>query len=57
VEYLAREGILLRDPEVGLIDFPTVVAGREGFLCWRPDEDRVAFWHPPEAGFRGRRPL
>jgi len=56
VEYLAREGILLRDPEVGLIDFPTVIAGREGFLCWRPDEERVAIWHHPEAGFRGRRP-
>ena len=57
VEHLADAGILLRDPEVGLIDFPTTVDGDEGFLCWRLDEDRVAYWHPPGSGFRGRRPL
>jgi hypothetical protein len=57
VEYLAAVGILLRDPEVGLVDFPTEVDGVRGFLCWRPDEDRVEYWHPPESGFRGRRPL
>ena len=57
VEQLAEDGILLRDPEVGLVDFPAMVEGREGFLCWRLDEERVAFWHPPESGYRGRRPL
>ncbi|MEX2275267.1 MAG: DUF2203 domain-containing protein [Actinomycetota bacterium] len=57
VEYLAAIGIVLRDPEAGLVDFPTEVDGVAGFLCWRADEDAVAFWHPPESGFRGRRPL
>lgn len=57
VERLAADDILLRDPETGLIDFPAEVEGRRVYLCWRPDEDRVAFWHGPESGFTGRQPL
>jgi hypothetical protein len=57
LEQLAEEDILLRDPETGLVDFPGEVNGRRAFLCWRPDEDRVAYWHGPDSGFAGRRPL
>ena len=31
--------------------------GAEVYLCWMPGEERVAWWHDPEAGFAGRRPL
>lgn len=32
--------------------------GREVYLCWLVDEeDEIRFWHLPEAGFAGRRPL
>jgi hypothetical protein len=41
VEYLADQGVLLRDPETGLVDFPTEIGGERVFLCWRADEDRV----------------
>jgi hypothetical protein len=57
LEALIGLGIVLRDAESGLIDFPTHRDGREVFLCWRPDEDQVGFWHGPESGFAGRRPL
>lgn len=57
VEHLADLGIVLRDAETGLVDFPCEREGREVFLCWRLGEDRVGFWHDPEAGFAGRRPL
>lgn len=57
VEWLASQNILLRDPETGLIDFPSELAGREVFLCWRLGEDDVAHWHDVEAGFLGRKPL
>jgi hypothetical protein len=57
VERLAADGILLRDPETGLIDFPGELGGRRVFLCWRPDEERVAFWHGADSGFAGRQPL
>ena len=57
VEWLASENILLRDPETGLIDFPSEREGREIFLCWRLGEDEVGHWHDVDAGFLGRRPL
>ena len=50
--------IVLRDVERGLVDFPAIREGEEVYLCWLVDEeDRIAFWHEPEAGFAGRRPL
>lgn len=55
--WLAERGILLRDPETGLIDFPSRRDGRRVFLCWRLGEDRVAWFHDEQTGFSGRRPL
>ena len=55
--WLAEEGILLRDPDTGLVDFPAEREGERVFLCWRLGEDRVAWFHGTEAGFSGRRPL
>ncbi len=54
---LADEGILLRDPEAGLVDFPAEREGRRVFLCWRLGEDRVAWFHDERAGFSNRKPL
>jgi len=54
---LADEGILLRDPASGLVDFPAEVEGQRVFLCWRLGEERVAWFHGPQAGFSGRKPL
>ena len=55
--YLAERGILLRDPETGLVDFPGDVDGRPVFLCWRLGEDEVAWYHEQHAGFSSRKPL
>ena len=49
--------IVVRDPAAGLIDFPSIRDGEEIYLCWKSGEDRVAWWHAPEAGFAGRQPL
>ena len=49
--------IQLRDINTGLIDFPTVIAGDQAWLCWRLGEDEVAYWHPGDEGFDSRRPL
>lgn len=57
LEQLARQNILLRDPQTGLVDFPGEREGRPVFLCWRLGEDRVGHWHDLETGFVGRRPL
>jgi hypothetical protein len=58
VEELTGSGIVLRDPEAGLIDFPARLPdGREYLLCWVLGEPEVAWWHWPETGFAGRRRL
>lgn len=54
---LADEGILLRDPETGLVDFPAEREGRGVFLCWRLGEERVAWFHEEQGGFATRKPL
>jgi hypothetical protein len=57
VEGILGRGVILRDPETGLIDFPARKEGRDVFLCWRLGEERVMFWHSPDTGFGGRQPL
>jgi hypothetical protein len=57
LQYLAARGVLLRDAEIGLVDFPAEREGRRVFLCWRLGEDEVAWYHDERAGFSGRRPL
>ena len=41
--------------EIGLVDFPSVMDGRPVLLCWRSDEECVAWYHEPEAGYAGRK--
>ena len=58
LQELAEGDIILRDTETGLIDFHAV--GDDGvvyFLCWRLGEDDLGWWHLPEEGFPGRKPL
>jgi hypothetical protein len=50
-------GVLLKDLDMGLLDFPHEREGRIVFLCWHPPEERVGYWHEIEAGYAGRRPL
>ena len=56
-ERLSGEGILLRDIDSGLLDFPAERDGEPVFLCWQLGEDAVAHWHPVDTGFSGRRSL
>ena len=53
----AREEIVLRDLDSGLIDFPSIRDGQEIYLCWIDGEDDIGFWHELDAGFAGRQPL
>ena len=50
-------GVILRDPETGLVDFASVREGEQIYLCWRLGEDRIGHFHPRDTGFMGRRPL
>ena len=57
VEELERLGVLVKDLDRGLVDFPALRDGEEVLLCWQVGEDEVAFWHGVEEGFAGRKPL
>lgn len=57
LEELGAMGLILRDPDQGLVDFPAVIEGEDAYLCWRSEEPEVGFWHPPDTGFSGRRAL
>jgi hypothetical protein len=50
-------GLVIRDLDRGLVDFPAIIDGREVYLCWEVGEDTIEFWHDLEAGYGGRRPL
>jgi hypothetical protein len=54
---LREREIVLRDLDRGLVDFPALRDGQEVYLCWEEGEPEIGFWHEPDAGFGGRRPL
>jgi hypothetical protein len=55
---IEARGIIVRDLERGLVDFPSRhPGGREVLLCWKLGEPDLTWWHLPDDGFAGRRPL
>ncbi len=57
LEEFEERGIIIRDLQRGLIDFPAMREGREVYLCWLYGEERIDFWHELDTGFPGRQPL
>jgi hypothetical protein len=57
VDEIAEHGAEVKDLDEGLIDFPALRRGETVLLCWKLGEDEIRFWHRPEDGFAGRRPL
>lgn len=53
---LEQLGVELKGPD-GLCDFPSLMDGREVYLCWRLGEPEIMFWHEIHDGFPGRKPL
>jgi len=54
---LAGGGVEVKDVRAGLVDFRGRVGDREAYLCWKDPEPDVAWWHPLDEGFAGRRRL
>lgn len=57
LERIEQTGALVKDLDIGLIDFLSLYQGREVCLCWKLGEDGIRFWHGTEEGFRGRKPI
>lgn len=50
-------GVIVKDLDYGLVDFPADRYGEKVLLCWRYGEPEVSFWHKPNEGYNGRKPL
>jgi len=57
VHQIQETGALIKDINIGLMNFPALRDGREVYLCWQYGEGDIAFWHEVEAGYAGRRPI
>lgn len=47
-------GVLVKELDSGLCDFPSMLDGRVVYLCWKLGETEVQWWHEIHAGYAGR---
>jgi hypothetical protein len=57
VEKIQDYGCVVKDLDIGLIDFPTLYRGEEVYLCWKLGESGIQSWHGVHEGFRGRKAI
>lgn len=59
IKELEEIGCLYKDWNftIGLVDFPSIIDGKEVLLCWRSDEDAIKYYHDVDAGFSGRKKI
>ncbi|HEY2934202.1 MAG TPA: DUF2203 domain-containing protein [Acidobacteriota bacterium] len=54
---IQERGVIVKDLNRGLVDFPHMREGREVYLCWELGEDAIEFWHEVEDGYAGRQKI
>jgi hypothetical protein len=57
VEQIQAAGVLVKDLDRGLLDFPARRGGEDILLCWQVGEDEILYWHGLDEGFAGRKPI
>ena len=57
IENIHETGCVVKDLDLGLVDFPTLFRGEEVYLCWKMDEPDIRFWHGTQEGYAGRKPI
>ncbi len=57
LNHILDTGCLIKDLDLGLLDFPAVINNQDVYLCWKLGEDRIRFYHRQDEGFSGRKPL
>jgi hypothetical protein len=57
LERITSTGCVVKDIDVGLLDFPSRLNNEEVYLCWKLGEDRIRFYHRQDEGFAGRKPI
>lgn len=57
LQKIQEMGVLVKDVEMGLCDFPHLHEGRVVYLCWKLGEPEVGWWHEVHNGYSSRQPL
>jgi hypothetical protein len=57
IERIHATGCIVKDLDIGLLDFPSRLNNEDVYLCWRLGEDRIRFYHRQDEGFAGRKPI
>lgn len=57
IERIEGYGCVVKDLDLGLVDFPALREGRPVFLCWKAGEPSIAHWHGVDESFVDRRRL
>jgi hypothetical protein len=57
IERIHATGCIVKDLEIGLLDFPSRLNNEDVYFCWRLGEDRIRFYHRQDEGFAGRKPI
>ena len=57
LDQIQDTGCVVKDLDVGLLDFPARIDDEEVYLCWKLGEDRIRFYHRQDEGFSGRKPI
>ena len=57
IHQIQDQGVIIKDVNTGLLDFPALKNDREVYLCWKYGEGDIAFWHEIDAGYTGRQPV
>jgi hypothetical protein len=47
-------GCFVEEFKRGIINFPSMYSGRKVFLCWKPGEAGVCYWHELDESFNDR---
>lgn len=57
IDKMHEMGCLLKDVDLGLVDFYTLYQGRVVYLCWKMGEKEIRNWHEVGLGYAYRQPL
>lgn len=57
LQAIQEMGVLVKDLDMGLCDFPHHMDGRIVYLCWKRGEPEIRWWHDLHSGYSGRQPL
>ena len=57
LEKIQDMGVLVKDIERGLCDFPFMRDGKMVYLCWELGEFEIEWWHSTDTGFSSRKHL